>query len=121
MDRDRIKQVVLNLMNNSVKFTPAGGKIILSACQEDNNLLVSVSDTGPGISAEQQKNLFDPYHMVADERQRLSGLGLGLTLAKQFVELHGGKLRVQSEQGKGSTFTFSLPLVTAEDDLKSYL
>ncbi|MBM2824427.1 MAG: domain S-box protein [Dehalococcoidales bacterium] len=113
-DRDRIRQVILNLFNNAFKFTPAGGEITLSAQQDTTNLVVSVSDTGPGLSKAQQEDLFNPYHRVEDDRQRLSGLGLGLVLAKRFVELHGGQIWVRSERGKGSTFSFSLPLAVAK-------
>ncbi len=109
-ERDRIRQVILNLLNNALKFTPPGGKITLSARQDSANLVVSVSDTGTGMSEEQQKRLFDPYSRVEDDRQRLSGLGLGLALAKKFVELHGGQIWVRTEKDKGSTFSFSLPL-----------
>jgi PAS domain S-box-containing protein len=114
IDKDRIKQVVLNLMNNAIKFTHSGGEIKLSTWREGDNLVVSVADTGPGISEQQQKGLFDPYRLVADDRQRLSGLGLGLTLSKQFVELHKGRLWVNSKAGKGSVFSFSMPLDTSQ-------
>ncbi|MFH1032648.1 MAG: CHASE4 domain-containing protein [Chloroflexota bacterium] len=114
-DRDRIRQVVMNLFNNAVKFTPSGGTITLRARQDNNNLVVTLSDTGAGISEERQKTLFDPYHRVEADRQRLSGLGLGLALAKRFVELHGGRIWVTSERGKGSVFGFSLPLSITKD------
>ncbi len=115
-DRDRIRQVILNLISNAFKFTPAGGKITLSAQQDGANLVVTVSDTGAGMSQEQQERLFDPYYRVEDDRQRLSGLGLGLALSKTFVELHGGHIWLESVKGKGSTFSFSLPLVAAKEE-----
>lgn len=109
-DKDRIRQVLLNLLNNAIKFTPSGGKISVNAQKDATNLVISVSDTGPGMTEEQQKYLFEPYYRVADNRQKLSGLGLGLYLSKTLVELHHGRVWVQSEIGKGSTFSFSLPL-----------
>ena len=109
-DKDRIRQVLLNLLNNAIKFTPPGGKISVNAQKDAANLVVSVSDTGPGMTEEQQEHLFEPYYRVADNRQKLSGLGLGLYLSKSLVELHGGRIWVQSEKNKGSTFSFSLPL-----------
>jgi PAS domain S-box-containing protein len=110
-DRDRVRQVILNLLSNALKVTPAGGEITVSAEQDGKNLVIAVSDTGPGISEEQQKRLFVAYYRGEDDRQRLSGLGLGLALAKVFVELHGGRIWVKSEKRKGTTFSFSLPLV----------
>lgn len=118
VDKDRIRQVVLNLINNAFKFTPDGGNITLSARQEDDRVIVAVSDTGSGIGKEQQEVLFDPYRRVDDDRQRLSGLGIGLALSKKFVELHGGKIQVESEKGKGSTFSFSLPVSGSKPETK---
>jgi len=88
----------------------------LRARKDGSILIVTLSDTGAGISEERQKTLFDPYHRVEADRQRLSGLGLGLALAKRFVELHGGHIWVTSERGKGSTFGFSLPWSVTKDD-----
>ena len=112
-DKDRIRQVLLNLLNNAIKFTPTGGRITLGAQRDGSNLVVAVSDTGPGVTEEQQKHLFEPYYRIEDGRERLSGLGLGLSLAKSIVELHGGRIWVRSEKNKGSTFSFSLPLTSA--------
>jgi len=112
-DRDRLRQTVLNLISNAVKFTPAGGNITVRAREDGANLLVEVEDTGRGVSREEQKRLFDPYHRVESDRERLSGLGLGLVLAKKFVELHGGQIWVKSKKGQGSTFGFSVPLEAA--------
>jgi signal transduction histidine kinase len=108
-DEDRLRQVMLNLLNNAFKFTPKGGKITLRAKEMDANLIVEVEDTGPGISEEQQR-LFQPYHRLESDRERLSGLGLGLALSKMVVELHGAQIWAKSQKGKGSTFGFSLPL-----------
>ncbi len=112
-DRERLRQVVMNLLNNAFKFTPEGGEIILKARTDNANLIVEVKDTGRGISREDRKRLFEPYFRRIGDRERLSGLGLGLALAKKFVELHGGKIWAKSRKGKGSTFGFSLPIAAA--------
>lgn len=109
-DGQRLEQVVLNLMTNATKFTNKGGNITLRARKQDTGLLVQVQDNGIGIPKEQQGALFKPYSRLSADRQRHPGLGLGLALAKQVVELHKGKIWVDSEPGKGSTFSFSLPL-----------
>jgi len=112
-DRDRVRQVVLNLLNNAFKFTLAGGKITLKARKQDDNMVVEIKDTGVGISKEDRERLFEPYYRRVDDRERLSGLGLGLALSKNLVELHGGTIWVKSTKGKGSTFSFSIPLADA--------
>ncbi len=112
-DEERFRQVVLNLLNNAVKFTPPGGKITLKARVEHDNLVVEVQDTGKGIGPDEQKVLFEPYRSLESEHERLGGLGLGLSLSKTLVELHGGRIWVMSEKGKGSTFGFSIPLAAA--------
>ena len=109
-DGQRLEQVVLNLMTNATKFTPEGGNITLRARKRDTGLLIEVQDTGIGIPKEEQARLFKPYSRLSADRQHHPGLGLGLALAKQVVELHKGRIWVESEPGKGSTFSFSLPL-----------
>ncbi len=109
-DEERLRQVVANLMINASKFTPEGGTITLRASLQDIGVVVEVADTGMGIPEQEQKDLFKPYHSRADDHENLSGLGLGLALCKYLVELHGGKIWVNSEVGKGSTFSFSVPL-----------
>ena len=109
-DRRRIGQVLMNLLENAVKFTPEGGSILLRAVTHDQNLVVEVRDSGPGLSPEEQRRLFQPYYRVEADRQRLPGTGLGLSLCKQLVEAHGGKMWRDSELDKGSTFGFSVPL-----------
>jgi len=109
-DGQRLEQVVLNLMTNATKFTPKGGNITLRARKQDSGLVIEVQDNGVGISQEQQASLFKPYSRLSADRQRHPGLGLGLALAKQVVELHRGRIWVASEAGKGSTFSFSIPL-----------
>jgi len=112
-DKERLRQVVLNLLINASKFTPEGGKITLKAKGKDASLVVEIQDTGPGIPEEEQQRLFQPYHRQITDREHLSGLGLGLALCKYLVELHSGKIWVESQVGKGSTFGFSIPLATA--------
>ena len=112
-DRERLRQIVLNLLNNASKFTPEGGGITLRAKEKDAFLIVEVQDTGPGISDEEQQRLFKPYYRRESDREHLSGLGLGLALCKPLVELHGGQIWMESQEGKGSTFSFSMPLEAA--------
>jgi GAF domain-containing protein len=110
-DERKIKQILLNLLSNAVKFTPEGGRINIDARQANGAVEISVSDTGIGISPEDQEKIFEEFRQVgADYAHKSEGTGLGLTLAKKFVELHGGKIWVESEVGKGSTFTFTLPI-----------
>lgn len=108
-DDQRIEQILLNLLSNAIKFTPAGGRIRLKAGCDDGRLLVNVQDSGPGLSDEEKQKLFRPYYHLSADRS-LPRIGLGLAITRQLVELHGGTIWVQSELGKGSTFTFSLPL-----------
>jgi signal transduction histidine kinase len=110
-DERKIKQILLNLLSNAVKFTPVGGRIGIDARQIDGAVEISVSDTGIGIAPEDQPRIFEEFRQVgSDYAHKTEGTGLGLTLAKKFVELHGGKIWVESEVGKGSTFTFTLPI-----------
>jgi two-component system, NtrC family, sensor kinase len=109
-DERKIKQILLNLLSNAVKFTPEGGRIGINARQADGSVEISVSDTGIGIAPEDQATIFEEFRQVGDYAHKKERTGLGLTLAKKFVELHGGKIRVESEVGKGSTFTFTLPI-----------
>jgi GAF domain-containing protein/anti-sigma regulatory factor (Ser/Thr protein kinase) len=109
-DERKIKQILLNLLSNAVKFTPEGGRIGINARQTNGAVKISVSDTGIGIAPEDQPKIFEEFRQVGtDYAHKVEGTGLGLTLAKKFVELHGGKIWVESEVGKGSTFTFTLP------------
>jgi signal transduction histidine kinase len=105
-----VRQVLLNLLNNALKFTPEGGRITLKAVRKGPQLIVEVRDSGPGISKEEQQDLFEPYYRARKNGAHLSGLGLGLALCKMLVELHGGRISVKSDLGKGSTFSFTLPL-----------
>ena len=121
-DRGKFKQILTNLLSNAVKFTPAGGRVGLSAVREGDFLRVSVEDTGIGIRPEDQQRIFAAFIQVdGSYARKYQGTGLGLTLVKRFVELHGGDISVSSEVGKGSRFAFRLPLrscapVGADDD-----
>jgi signal transduction histidine kinase len=112
-DERKIKQVLFNLLGNAVKFTPDGGRIQVEATLTDDKefLKYSVSDTGIGISSEDQNKLFKPFEQI-DTRltRKYKGTGLGLSLCKQLVELHGGRIWVESEAGKGSKFIFVIPV-----------
>jgi GAF domain-containing protein len=113
-DERKIKQILLNLLSNAVKFTPEGGRIGINAVQSNGLVEISVTDTGIGIAREDQAKVFEEFRQVgSDYAHKVEGTGLGLTLAKKFVELHGGRIWVESELGKGSTFVFTLPTVTA--------
>lgn len=107
----RIKQVLLNVLENAMAHTPAGGSISVSACLVPGFVEVNVSDTGEGIPAEEVANIFERFHRVDKSRSRSTGgSGLGLTISRYIIEEHQGKLRAQSEPGKGSRFSFTLPL-----------
>lgn len=108
-DDQRIEQVLLNLLSNAIKFTPEGGQIFLKAHNDEKRLVVNVQDSGLGIPTEERKKLFVPYYHPSTDRSGIPGLGLGLAISKQIVELHGGAIWVESDVGKGSTFSFSLP------------
>ncbi len=110
-DERKIKQILLNLLSNAVKFTPEGGRVAINAKQTNGAVEISVTDTGIGIAPEDQPKIFEEFRQVGfDYAHKSEGTGLGLTLAKKFVELHGGRIWVESEVGKGSKFTFTLPL-----------
>jgi signal transduction histidine kinase len=110
-DQRKIKQVLLNLLSNAVKFTPEGGRVEVRAERADDHVEVSVSDTGIGIAVEDQETVFEEFRQVGtDYAKKHEGTGLGLTLSRKFVELHGGRIAVKSRLGDGSTFTFTLPV-----------
>jgi len=106
--------VLTNLLSNATKFTPKGGSIVLRARKRGSDLVIQVQDNGIGIPEEKQKRLFEPYYRAKLGKGERRGLGLGLTLCKRLVELHKGKIWVESQEGKGSTFSFSLPLAREE-------
>ncbi|QDW24385.1 PAS domain S-box protein [Pedobacter sp. KBS0701] len=109
-DRDKIGHVVTNLISNAVKYSPAGTAISINCRIEDSNAVVSVSDEGRGISKEDIEKLFERYYRVNDQSQTIAGFGIGLYLCSEILERHNGRIWVDSEPGKGSTFQFSLPI-----------
>ena len=110
-DERKVKQILLNLLSNAVKFTPDGGKISVRTGRSAGLVEISVSDTGIGIPREDQQRIFEEFRQTKRKDPQVDeGTGLGLTLAKRFVELHGGRIWLESEVGRGSTFTFTLPM-----------
>jgi signal transduction histidine kinase/CheY-like chemotaxis protein len=110
IDRTRVRQVLINLVNNAYRYTPEGS-VELTAEMREHEVWISVRDTGPGIPADKAPFLFDQFYQAdASLSRRAGGVGLGLTISKRFVEAHGGRIWVESEEGKGSCFTFALPV-----------
>jgi GAF domain-containing protein len=110
-DERKVKQVLVNLLSNAVKFTPEGGQIKVEAMTGDSSIIISVSDTGIGIAPQDHEAIFEEFRQVGTSyAQKREGTGLGLSLTRKFVEMHGGKIWVESELGKGSKFTFTLPI-----------
>ncbi len=112
-DRVRIRQVVLNLVSNAARFTTEGG-ITVRVVRQAQDVVIGVTDTGPGIPAENVQRMFEPFYQVPDARQGRSGSGLGLSICKQCVELHGGRIWLESQVGAGTTFFVQLPILPAE-------
>jgi signal transduction histidine kinase len=108
-DERRIRQVIFNLLSNAVKFTPAGGEVSISAARVDGEIRISVRDTGPGIPSKDQERIFEEFQQAEAGKEQREGTGLGLALSKRLVELHDGRIWVDSKPGNGSTFTFTLP------------
>jgi GAF domain-containing protein len=109
-DERKVKQVLLNLLSNALKFTPEGGRIDVRATLNDGMAEISVADTGVGIAPEDQGAIFEEFRQVGTADKKVEGTGLGLALSRKFIELHGGRIWVQSQVGQGSTFTFTLPV-----------
>ncbi len=108
-DKMKFKQIMFNLLSNAIKFTPENGRVSIVTKQMDNDIHISVSDTGIGIPPDMQEYIFSPFTQVdSSNKRRYGGTGLGLALVKQFVEMHNGKIWVKSEEGKGSTFIFTI-------------
>lgn len=113
-DEDKLEQILLNLVNNAAKYSPQGGKVEVTANVEEGQLVVQVRDEGIGIPPEALPHLFERYHRLGGDR-RIRGVGIGLYLVRHLVEAHGGRVGVQSEVGKGSTFTFTIPQPPKEE------
>ena len=113
-DEARLRQMLINLASNAIKFTPSGS-VVVKVRQEEEQLVLAVSDTGKGIPEEELATIFDDYRQVEGSGQEHKGTGLGLSITKQFAELLGGSIGVESEVGKGSTFTVRVPAIYAKD------
>lgn len=111
-DKDRIEQVIENLLTNAVKYSPGGGQVIVRLSEDSKNVVVAIQDHGIGISQEQQQYLFSKYFRVKESGKSSKGFGLGLYISGQIIERHGGRIWVESGLGKGSTIYFSLPLLS---------
>lgn len=111
VDRKRFQQILLNIIGNSVKFTPEGGSINLrTSSQDDNFVVIEIQDTGSGISEKEQKHIFEPFYRGETAKRSTGGLGLGLTIVKNLVELHGGKIWIKSHKGAGTSIYFTVPI-----------
>ncbi len=120
-DRDRLQQILFHLLGNGIKFTPDQGTVVLRIWEENNQIVFQVEDTGVGIAKEQFPFLFEAFKQVESTRQRTyEGSGLGLALTKQLVELHNGRIQVESIKGKGSAFTIFIP-IQSPDQQKTIL
>ncbi len=108
VDRTRIEQVLINLVHNAIKFTPAGGEIHVDVSQEAGRTTIRVTDTGVGIAEDEQKRLFERFYK-SDKARNTGGTGLGLAIAKHIVQAHGGEISVESVVGEGATFIVTLP------------
>src|SRR5215468_906421 len=113
-DERKVKQVLLNLLSNALKFTPEGGHIDVRAAINEGIAEISVTDTGVGIAPEDQETIFEEFRQVGTADKKVEGTGLRLALARKFIELHGGRIWVKSQIGQGSTFTFTLPALRAQ-------
>jgi two-component system sensor histidine kinase GlrK len=109
-DDERIRQVMRNLIANALRFTPRGGSIAILAHRENSELLVSVSDSGAGIPAEELQTIFHKYRQSSQPKDRRNGTGLGLAIVQNIIVAHGGRIWAESTPGAGSTFIFALPL-----------
>jgi two-component system, OmpR family, aerobic respiration control sensor histidine kinase ArcB len=118
IDAARLEQVIVNLLSNASKFSPDQGTILFKVTVNHQSFRVDVQDEGIGIPPDAQNRLFEPYHRVEQDRQQFPGLGLGLAVAKQIVEAHGGKIWLSSEPGKGSIFSFQIPFRTSQPNLQ---
>jgi two-component system, OmpR family, phosphate regulon sensor histidine kinase PhoR len=116
-DEDLLSQVWLNLLHNSIKFTPNGGSVCISQCRQDGGIVLTIADTGIGISTEDQVHVFERFYKADKSRERThEGSGLGLAIAKKIIEMHHGTISLTSEAGVGTTFTISLPIEQAGND-----
>jgi signal transduction histidine kinase len=114
-DAGRLKQVLFNLLSNAIKFTPDGGTVRVGARKRGTTVQLEVTDTGIGVAPGDQERIFGEFQQVdGSETRQFQGTGLGLALTRKLVEMHGGSIQIQSDLGKGSTFTITLPLAADE-------
>ena len=109
-DERKVKQVLLNILSNALKFTAEGGRIDVRTALKEGTVEISVTDTGVGIAPEDQEAIFEEFRQVGTSDKKVEGTGLGLALSRRFVELHGGRIWVKSQERVGSTFTFTIPV-----------
>jgi len=109
VDQQQIEQVIINILNNACQAMPQGGKISISSVEKKQDILISITDNGPGIDAKDKRKLFTPLFTT-----KARGIGLGLAVSKKFIEANGGRIDVQSKPGQGSTFTIVLPTARSE-------
>jgi signal transduction histidine kinase len=110
-DAARVRQIVLNLLNNAFKYAAEGGKVAIICTSKARSVTIEVRDKGPGIAEHEQQHLFEPGFQITYRNELRGGLGIGLALCKLLVEIHGGRIWVKSQTGKGSSFFFTLPLL----------
>ena len=110
IDQVRFAQVIGNLASNAVKFTPSGGKVQISAGQEDRELWICFRDNGPGIPLNEQEQIFQPFYQGQQGRRMREGMGLGLSIAHDLISAHEGRITIESAPGKGSVFTIRMPV-----------
>ena len=110
-DPDRLAQALGNLLSNAIKYTPSGGQVRVEAGEADQQVWIRVSDSGPGLAADEQEHVFEPFYRARPARQAPQGMGLGLTIARDLVVAHGGRLEIESAPGAGARFTILLPLL----------
>ena len=113
-DRDQIIQVLTNLLTNAIKFSPTGGMIYVKSCKHSESVEIRICDSGPGVEEEMKTVIFEKFSQIMLARSRREGTGLGLAISKSIVEGHGGSIGVDSREGIGSEFWFTIPLQRAE-------
>ena len=109
-DKRKFHQILYNLLSNAIKFTPEGGNVTLGSSCKKNDIEIFVKDDGTGIASEYHKKIFEKFHQVGNFAEKTGSTGLGLTITRELIEMHGGKIRVESKEGKGANFIFTLPV-----------
>lgn len=119
-NEERLEQVLINLVNNSVKYSPEIKEIDIRCVRDHDHAIVSVTDFGIGMSATEQSKIFDRFYSVEDKKRQMPGLGMGLYISMQIIKEHNGTLSVKSELNEGSVFSFSLPLANIKTQASTY-